>query len=172
MSCIPVLYRWGLVVVVRVRVCVCLCVCVCVLPQYPRMCGRVLSGRCCALWCADGACRASSFPYGTRVHCPVHVRRVFVFALSVYLQFRRRTVGECRSYCRHAPKIWSRVDLVFCSYVCASSRVVTAQSGLPSCCVCVFVCLCTVAASVDYGAGFHYLSVQGFYLTLLTFQLR
>jgi len=83
-----------------VRVRVCLCVCVCVLPQYPRMCGRVLSGRCCALWCADGACRASSFPYGTRVHCPVHVRRVFVFALSVYLQFRRRTVGECRSYCR------------------------------------------------------------------------
>jgi len=95
MSCIPVLYRWGLVVVVRVRVCVCLCVCVCVLPQYPRMCGRVLSGRCCALWCADGACRASSFPYGTRVHCPVHVdARVCAFALSVsysHLQFRRRT---------------------------------------------------------------------------------
>lgn len=42
----------------------------------------------------------------------------------------------------------------------------------PSLVLCVFVCLCTVAASVDYGAGFHYLSVQGFHLTLLTFQLR
>jgi len=151
MSCIPVLYRRGLVVVVRVHVCVCLCVCVCVcvcvllafcwrfvgvLLAFCRrfagvfcmcvcvcvclcvfvfvfvfvfylstlMCGRVLFGLCCALWCADGAYRASSFPYGTRVHCPVHVdARICAFALSVsysHLQFRRRTVGECRSYCR------------------------------------------------------------------------
>merc|ERR1712100_597561 len=79
---------------VCVFVCVCLCVCVCVLPQYPRVWAGVF-GRCCALWCADGACRASSFPYGTRVHCPVHVdARVCAFALSVSysrLQFRRRT---------------------------------------------------------------------------------
>jgi len=53
----------------------CACVCVFVFVCYLRtlLCGRVLFGRCCALWCADGACRASSFPYGTRVHCPVHV---------------------------------------------------------------------------------------------------
>lgn len=59
------------------RACVCVCVCLCV---FVFVCylsallyGRVLFGRCCASWCADGACRASSFPYGTRVHCPVHV---------------------------------------------------------------------------------------------------
>jgi len=96
------LVQAGFVVVVRVCVCVRVCLCVFVFVCYlsTLVCGRVLFGRCCALWCADGACRASSFPYGTRVHCPVHVRRVFVFAPSAYLQFRRRTVGECRSYCR------------------------------------------------------------------------
>ena len=117
---------------VCVCVCLCLCVCVFVFVCYlsTLLCGRVLFGRCCALCCADGACRASSFPYGTRVHCPVHVRRVFVFALPVYLQFRRRTVGECRSYCRcfvgeDAVSVRVQLSCVmirFCSVVSDSRR--------------------------------------------------
>jgi len=100
MCCVPVLYRRGLLLSC---VCVCVCVCLCVFVFVfvfvfylsTLLYGRVLFGLCCALWCADGACRASSFPYGTRVHCPVHVdARVCAFALSVsysHLQFRRRT---------------------------------------------------------------------------------